>query len=109
MTSPGILQPPRNITVLPDETAKLTCEVTGGHVAWAVNGSAISDLQSFQLHRDLHESHTISEEGNPVLILTITARAEYNGTTVQCLVNGGLSGQSEIASLSIQGRSCLPN
>ena len=78
--------------------------MTEGHTSWAVNGKSILDLLSSPLYGDLDTSHRTSEDGNPLLILTITARAEYNGTTVQCLVNGGLSGQSEIASLSIQGR-----
>ena len=43
------------------------------------------------------------EIGNPLVKLTIIARAEYNGTKVKCVVNGGLSGRSESASLTIQG------
>ena len=68
-----------------------------------MNGKSIIDIVSTPLFGDLHTSLTTSEEGNPLLILTITARAEYNRTTVQCLVNGGLSGQSEVVSLCIQG------
>ena len=39
--------------------------------------------------------------------LTIPARAEYNGTRVQCFVGifGGSSDESENATLEIQGRS----
>ena len=103
ITPAEVLQPPRNITVFPDETARFTCEVTGGHFTWALNGKSIPDIVSTPLFGDQHTSLTASEDGNPLLILTITARAEYNGTTVECLVNGGLSGQSEVVSLCIQG------
>ena len=101
---PEILQPPRNITVFPDQIARFTCEVTGGHATWAVNGKSIFDIVPTPLYGDLDTSFTFSEDGNPLLILTITARAEYNGTTVQCWIYGGFSGQSEIASLRVQGR-----
>ena len=55
-----------------------------------------------QLHRDVHTSLEI-EGRNPQFTLTIKARAEYNGTTVQCLINGGFSDQSDNVSLIIQG------
>ena len=74
-----------------------------------MNGKSIFDIISTPLHGDLDTSLSTSEDGNPLLILTITARAEYNGTTVQCLINGGFSDKSENVSLSIQGRSCGPN
>ena len=68
-----------------------------------MNGKSILNIASTPLYGDLDTSFIINEDGNALLILTITARAEYNGTTIQCLVDGGLSGHSEIASLSIQG------
>ena len=68
-----------------------------------MNGKSIFDLLSSPLYGDLDTSLTISEEGNPLLILIIAARAEYNGTAVQCHINGVFSNQSEIASLNIQG------
>ena len=37
----------------------------------------------------------------------IKARAEYNGTTVQCLINAGYSDQSDNVSLTIQGKYIL--
>ena len=67
-----------------------------------MNGKSIFDSQLFS---DLDISITSNEEGSSLFILTIKARVEYNGTTLQCLIDGGLSGQSEIASLMIQGRS----
>ena len=67
-----------------------------------MNGRPITEL-SPQLLGDLDTSFSTTEEGNPLLILTVTARTEYNGTSVQCLVNGGFSGRSENVTLSIQG------
>ena len=98
------------------------CEVTGGHVSWELNGRPANELTSIALD-DLDVEFDESENGNPLTILTIIARAEYDGTTVQCLVNAGFSDQSENASLKIQGESyditariaaaiepsCLPN
>ena len=56
-----------------------------------------------QLHRDIRISSEI-EGRNPQYTLTIKAKAEYNGTTVQCLINGGFSDQSDNVSLIIQGK-----
>ena len=67
-----------------------------------MNGKSIFDSQLFS---DLDISITSNEEGSSLFILTIKARVEYNETTLQCLIDGGLSGQSEIVSLMIQGRS----
>ena len=67
-----------------------------------MNGRAIFEL-SPQLRSDLVTSFSTSEEGNSVVILSVIARTEYNGTTVQCLINGGFSGQSENVTLSVQG------
>ncbi|CAI8008281.1 hypothetical protein GBAR_LOCUS5679, partial [Geodia barretti] len=40
---------------------------------------------------------------NPKIGLTIIGRVELNGTTVKCLINGGLSDESNLVSLSVQG------
>ncbi|CAI8034659.1 hypothetical protein GBAR_LOCUS19492 [Geodia barretti] len=40
---------------------------------------------------------------NPQTGLTIIGRVELNGTTVKCLINGGLSDESDSVSLSVQG------
>ena len=89
-----------------DWTATFTCEVSSGFTNWAVNGKPMTEL-SPQLHRDVSISSE-TEGRNPQYILTIKARAEYNGTTVQCyvfsLINGGFSDQSDIVSLIIQGK-----
>ena len=100
-----ILEPPENTTVFLDQTAVFRCEVTGGDVSWRVNGKSIAEETSIA-RDDLDVNFDDSENGNPLVILTITARAEYNVTTVQCLVNSGFSDRSEIALLSIQGGNC---
>ena len=46
-----------------------------------------------------------TEDENPRYLLTIKASAEYNVTTVQCLLFGdGFYDQSDIVSLIIQGK-----
>ena len=97
-----ILEPPENTTVFLDQTAVFRCEVTGGDISWRVNGKPTTEETS--IARD--DLDVDSENGNPLVILTIIARAEYNGTTVQCVVNSGFSDLSEIALLSIQGGNC---
>ena len=62
-----------------------TCEATGGHVSGNINGKSGIEL-SPEVRSDLGDDISTSEDGNPLVILTITARNEYDGTTVQCLV-----------------------
>ena len=54
---------------------------------------------------DLVVSESTTSEGVLVETLTIPARAQYNGTTVQCLseVFGVSSAESDNATLAIQG------
>ena len=82
-----------------------TCEVRHGFTSWAVNGKPMAEL-SPQLHRDVSISSE-TEGRNPQYTLTIKARGEYNRTTVQCLINGGFSDQSDNVSLTIQGKYIL--
>ena len=98
---PEILEHPENTTVFLNQTAVFRCEVTGGDVSWRVNGKPTTEETS--IARD--DLDIVSEIGNPLVKLTIIARAEYNGTTVQCLVNSGFSDRSENVSLRIQGES----
>ena len=100
-----ILEAPKNATVFLDQTAVFRCEVTGGHVSWELNGKPTTEQTSIAVD-DLDIEFVDSENGNPLVILIITARDEYNGTTVQCLVNAGFSDHSENVSLSIQGGNC---
>ena len=80
-----------------------TCETVGGVLIWVVNGTQ-RELIDPEIRRDLMISETINDGGSTVETLTIPARAEYNGTRVQCLVLS-LSGSdlSENATMMIQG------
>ena len=63
-----------------------------------------------ELSRQLHSHVRISSEIegiNPRNLLRIKAKAEYNGTTVQCLINGGFSDQSDNVSLIVQGKKSI--
>ena len=79
-----------------------TCETVGGALSWVVNGTQREVLAL----DDLVISETLNDGGSTVETLTIPARAEYNGTRVQCLVFS-LSGSdlSENATMIIQGTS----
>ena len=75
-----------------------SCDASGSDFTfWRVNGTSISYL-------DIEIKHQ-QRSGSGLSILTITARALYNGTKVQC-VTGRFSGvvvESENATLTIQG------
>ena len=81
-----------------------TCETVGGVTTWRVNGIILESLPP-EIRNVLVVSPTSTSEGTIVEELTIPARAEYNGTRVQCLVGifGGSSDESENATLRIQG------
>ena len=81
-----------------------TCETVGGVPGWRVDGKLLQSLPP-EIRSDLLISPTNTDEGTVVEELTIPARAEYNGTRVQCLVGifGGSSDESENATLRIQG------
>ena len=103
---PEILRAPENATVFLDQSAEFTCETDGGLSGWRMNGTLLEDLPP-EIHSDLSVSVTNTAEGSRVEVLTIPARAEYNGTRVQCLVLGfGSFVESENATLKIQGTVC---
>ena len=80
-----------------------TCETVGGTLSWVVNGTQ-REVHSDDIRRDLVVSETIVDDGSILENLTIPARAEYNGTRVQCAVfTFGLSDQSENVTMTIQG------
>ena len=81
-----------------------TCETVGGVTTWRVNGTILESLPP-EIRNVLVVSPTTTPEGTIVEELTIPARAEFNGTRVQCLVGifGGSSDESENATLRIQG------
>ena len=81
-----------------------TCETVGGTPSWIVNGTQREVLDP-EIRRDLVISEeTVNDGGRTEQDLTIPARAEYNGTRVQCVVLS-LSGSdlSENATMIIQG------
>ena len=98
-----ILVDPESRVVFLDQSAVFTCEAVGGTLAWIVNGTQ-QEVHPAEIRRDLVVSETIIDDDTTLGTLTITARAEYNGTRVQCAVfTFGGSDQSEIATLRIQG------
>ena len=101
--SPEILQHPKNVTVFENQTAIFFCEVSSGFFSWAVNEKPINEL-SFELSSNLDISFLPRENGNHQHKLAIMARVELNESTVQCLINGGLSDRSDLVSLIIQGK-----
>ena len=83
-----------------------TCETRGETTTWKVNGTLLEKLPP-DIESDVMVSGTNTANDSRVEVLTIPARAEYNGTRVQCLVGilSGSSNESENAILKIQGRS----
>ena len=102
-SSPEILHAPENTTVFLNQPAVFTCETRGGITLWRVNGTQRELL--LPILPDL----VLSGEGTAVQTLTIPARAQYNGTRVQCLsvIYGGPSMESDNVTLTIQGISSL--
>ena len=80
-----------------------SCETSGGNfIVWRVNGTSYENLPSdVQSDVDINPLGTFSDFST----LTITARAVYNRTTIQCvtLKSGGISVESENVTLTIQG------
>ena len=87
-----------------DGEAKFTCETRQAQVSWHVNGTAFIQLDP-SIRADLDINNEVVEESD-VYTLTIPARAEYNGTVVQCVagVVGGASTESRNVTLMIQGK-----
>ena len=80
-----------------------TCETVGGSLVWIVNGTQ-REVHPAEIRRDLVVSETITDDDTTLETLTIPARAEYNGTRIQCAVlTFGGSDQSENATMRIQG------
>ena len=100
-----ILVAPESRVVFLDQSAVFTCVTVDGTLSWIVNGTQ-REVHSDEIRRDLVVSETIIDGGTTLENLTIPARAEYNGTRVQCAVlTFGGSDQSENATLRIQGSS----
>ena len=105
---PEILRPPENTTVFLNQSAVFTCETRDGLTSWRFNGTQ-RELLLPEIRSDLVTSVITTPEGSSVQNLTIPARAQYNGTIVQCLsVEVGVSlVESDNATLTIQGISSL--
>ena len=99
-----ILGAPKSRVVFLDQSAVFTCETVGGILAWIVNGTQ-REVYSDDIRRDLVVSEIITDGGTTLETLTIPARAEYNGTRVQCFVGifGGSAVHSANATMRIQG------
>ena len=98
-----ILVAPESRVVFLDQSAVFTCETVGGTLVWIVNGTQ-REVHPAEIRRDLVVSETITDDDTTLGTLTIPARAEYNGTRVQCAVlTFGGSDQSENATMRIQG------
>lgn len=84
------------------KTATFTCESKGGDVTlWKVNGAG--DIPP-EMDNDVVPNQK-RVGGNTQLTLDISAKAVYNGTTIQCVttVIGGDSEESDNATLTIRG------
>ena len=102
--SPTVINiPPQDATVFINMTGMFSCEASGGdYILWRVNGTGFEDLSS-----EILSDIDINPEGisSGLSTLDITARAVYNGTTVQCVTGmiGGIAARSENVTLKIQG------
>ena len=106
MSSPEILRAPESTTVFLNQLAVFTCETRGGITLWRVNGTQRETFLP-DIVRDLVVSEITTPEGVLVTKLTIPARAQYNGTRVQCLsvIIDISRAESDNATLTIQGNS----
>ena len=100
-----IIKPPQSTTAFENQMAMFTCETDGGDITqWKLNGT----YPNYEETDDLSTTqHPVIGSGSELFILTIKARAVYNGTTVQC-VTGDIGSsvpvvESEIVTLTIQG------
>ena len=99
--SAEIVQPPSDTTVFLRKSAVFKCKVNGGVSFWKVNGTPFNNLE-LEIRRDLTiPQQQNTEEGNILIQLIIPAKAEYNGTRVQCVIVG--SQESENVTLNVQG------
>ena len=99
-----ILIHPTDRTVFLDDDAFFLCLTRGSSSSyWRLNGIDYNVLSS-DVQDDLIVSSSSSAQSE-LLDLTITARAEYNETRVQCVIesNDGDSIVSDTATLYIQG------
>ena len=98
------MTPPESLVVFTESEAEFICRTRNApSFGWRVNGAFLSQLDP-SLRADLDtDQETIGDIDRHTL--TITARAEYNGTVVQGVasVPGGDFRESGNATLTIQG------
>ena len=101
-----IVNHPEDNTVFLDDDAGFSCLTDVDYTAhWRLNETEYDDLPSQLQHDLIISSESTADYG--VFSLSIVARAEYNGTRVQCVVESddGHSVVSDNATLTIQGMS----
>ena len=94
---------PKPQTVFLNHTGKFTCDAINiDFTFWRVNGTNIRDI-----HVEVDGLKSTQRSGNAPSTLTLTARADYNGTTVQCVTADAgrvpVLVESENVTLTIQG------
>ena len=103
--SPEIVTSPVSVFVFTESEAEFTCETRNAPAfSWRVNGTFLGQLDpSLRAELDT-DQETVGNIDRHTL--TITARAEYDGTVVQCVasVPGGDFRESRNATLMIQGK-----
>ena len=104
LSTPEILRSPESTTVFLNQRAVFTCETRGGITSWRVNGTQ-REILLHEIPGDLNVSEISTPGGSTVENLTIPARAQYNGTRVQCLslIIGVSFVESDNVTLTIQG------
>ena len=103
-----ILIHPTDRTVFLDDDAFFLCLTRGSSTTyWRLNGTDYNNL-SIELYDDLVIG-SVSTDQSEFLDLFIIARAKYNGTIIQCVIenNDGDSVVSNTATLYIQGKLML--
>ena len=100
---PGIIHGPESKTVYLNQTAVFTCETNGHFSYWMLNGTLLYDLPP----GDWSQGSAYTAAWTILIELSIIARAEYNGTIVECLTVLWIGRQplveTENATLNIQG------
>ena len=98
----AIVKPPQDATVNLKENATFTCETNGSDITiWRVNGTTGI---SHEIHGDVHTDR-MTVGNNNLFVLTIIAKAVYNGTIFQCVTVdiGRNPVESENVKLTVQG------
>ena len=96
--------PPQDTIAFLNMTGMFSCDASGGdYIAWRVNGTGFSNI-SPEILSDI-DINPVGIIASGLSTLTITAKAVYNGTTIQCVTGdiGGVVVESGNVTLTIQG------